>query len=137
MAPTAVNEAANGTEQAATPKAATDASKEGLFNIFYSPQAPIDIQDGYKYDHLRVSARQRLVRRVLTSFQPSFPEVDWPTLEPVQVEDRGFFADPNKSRLLAHIEAVGGKIKHINPTIGTEITGVDIRTLGPDEKDDL
>jgi sulfonate dioxygenase len=47
------------------------------------------------------------------------------------------FADPNKARFYAEVAAQGGKVKHLSPAIGTEVTGASLKKLSPEARDDL
>ncbi|KAL5521618.1 hypothetical protein ACEPAF_2366 [Sanghuangporus sanghuang] len=90
--------------------------KVSSFNPFYSPQGDV-VDDDYEYDRYR----------------PYFPKVDWPPLEPFEVEDRAQFADPEKRALLSAAK----KVTHLTPAIGTEIEGIDLRQLSDAQKDEL
>lgn len=65
--------------------------------------------------------------------QPRYPDVKWPKLEPFDIEDRGLRADPEKKSLLS----AASKVVTLNPTIGTDIYGVDLRALTETQKDEL
>ncbi|EIW80249.1 alpha-ketoglutarate-dependent sulfonate dioxygenase [Coniophora puteana RWD-64-598 SS2] len=86
-------------------------------NPFYSPSLGDDNDAGYKY----------------AGYKPSFPKVDWEPLQEIAVQDRGAFADPEKKALFS----AAGKVKHLTPIIGTEITGIDLRQLTDAQKDEL
>ena len=47
--------------------------------------------------------------------------------------DRGHFADPSKHNLFS----AARKVKHLTPSIGTEILGIDLRKLSGPQKDEL
>lgn len=68
-----------------------------------------------------------------TVSQPSFPNLSWEPLKEVAVVDRGQFADPAKANLLGS----ASKVKHLTPSIGTEILGIDLRQLTDAQKDEL
>jgi sulfonate dioxygenase len=75
--------------------------------------------------------------------KPSFPEVDWPPIEPLDVIDRGLHAPSRslgtkgKRENLVLKKAGKGKWSFITPALGVEIQGVDILKLTDEEKDDL
>ncbi|KZP00334.1 alpha-ketoglutarate-dependent sulfonate dioxygenase [Calocera viscosa TUFC12733] len=90
------------------------------FNPFYSYYAPTDDEEDdriYAY----------------SKYKPFFPEVDWQPLGPLEVKDRGHFADPEKRSLLS----AATKVKHLTPAIGVEIHGIDLRNLTDAQKDEL
>ncbi|KAF8522539.1 hypothetical protein JB92DRAFT_2785388 [Gautieria morchelliformis] len=87
-----------------------------LSNPFYSPVGEDDKDDSYKY----------------AKYKPSFPKVDWAPLKEQPVTDRGLFADPEKKALFS-----AGKVKQLTPTIGCEISGIDLRQLSNIQKDEL
>ena len=47
--------------------------------------------------------------------------------------DRGTLADPEKKALLS----AATKVQHLTPAIGTEISGIDLRQLTAQQKDEL
>ena len=63
------------------------------------------------------------------SYRPRDPPVD--EVEPPK--DRAFFADPEKKELLS----AASKAKHLTPYIGTELIGIQLNQLTPQQKDDL
>lgn len=65
--------------------------------------------------------------------KPTFPDVKWAPLEEVAVTDRAFNADPEKKALLS----AATKVQHLTPALGTEITGIDLRQLSDQQKDEL
>lgn len=68
---------------------------------------------------------------------PSFPKIDWPDLEEIDIDDRAFHADPEKSRFFKEVEAQGGKVINLNPAIGAEVVGVKLTQLSDAARDDL
>ena len=56
-----------------------------------------------------------------------------PVKEFQPAKDRASFADPEKKNLLS--SAV--KVKHLTPYIGTELEGVQLSQLTPEQKDEL
>lgn len=75
-----------------------------------------------------------LVSRIsLSTNQPNFPDVTWEPLTELAIEDRGLHADPSKKNLLGAVS----RVKHLTPTIGTELEGIDLRQLTPQQKDEL
>jgi len=88
-----------------------------IFNPFYSPPSSDDGDKTYKY----------------AQYKPHFPDVKWEPLTEIAVTDRGLSADPSKQSLLS----AAGKVQHLTPAIGTEITGIDLRQLSPSQKDEL
>ncbi|KAJ5449837.1 uncharacterized protein N7458_006286 [Penicillium daleae] len=63
----------------------------------------------------------------------SFKAVDPPLTEITPPQDRAFSADPEKKSLLS----AARQVKHLTPYIGTEIVGVQLSQLTPQQKDDL
>ena len=57
----------------------------------------------------------------------------WAPLEEQAVTDRGTLADPEKKALLS----AATKVQHLTPAIGTEISGIDLRQLTAQQKDEL
>ena len=47
--------------------------------------------------------------------------------------DRGHSAAPEKKALLS----AASKVQHLTPAIGTELVGIDLRQLTPQQKDEL
>ncbi|KAF8169765.1 alpha-ketoglutarate-dependent sulfonate dioxygenase [Pholiota molesta] len=90
---------------------------EKVFNPFYSPPSADDGDESYKY----------------AEFKPYFPDVSWEPLHEVKVVDRGLFADSSKANLFG----AASKVKHLTPSIGTEIEGIDLRQLTDAQKDEL
>ena len=72
---------------------------------------------GYEYEHLK----------------PCFPDVTWPPLEEVPYSDKGLLGDPEYKNILA--EATDAF--DYTPKIGTEIHGVNLKTLTNAQKNDL
>ncbi|RPA97093.1 TauD-domain-containing protein [Choiromyces venosus 120613-1] len=71
----------------------------------------------YKYEYLK----------------PSFPNLSWPPLEQVPYSDKGLLGDPEYKDLLAEATDVFD----YNPKIGTEVHGVNLKTLTDARKNDL
>ena len=59
------------------------------------------------------------------------PEPPVPEFEPSK--DRAAFADPSKKSLLSAATTV----RHLTPYIGTELVGVQLSKLTPEQKDEL
>ncbi|KAH9902669.1 alpha-ketoglutarate-dependent sulfonate dioxygenase [Cubamyces lactineus] len=119
MAPVATAEsnaaATNGTSNGPL-KAAKAAAQ--LFNPFYSPDVNGEGDDSdYQY----------------AKYKPRFPDVKWEPLGEIAVTDRGQFADPEKKSLLS----AASKVQHLTPAIGTELSGIDLRQLTDQQKDEL
>ncbi|KAH7927940.1 TauD-domain-containing protein [Leucogyrophana mollusca] len=134
MAPVATNEGnGNGiTAHVGSLKAKAN-SENQLINPFYSPSAGDDVDDGYKYAAYKVKdMRITTLPLIDLLLQPYFPVLDWEPLTEIEVTDRGLFADPEKKALFSV-----SKVKHLTPTIGTEITGIDLRHLTDPQKDEL
>ncbi|KAG8681673.1 hypothetical protein FRC09_017322, partial [Ceratobasidium sp. 395] len=93
------------------------AQADKVYNPFYSPGAHDDGDQTYKY----------------AGYKPVFPKVDWPPLQEHNITDRASNADPKKPNLLKD----GIKARNITPTIGSEITGLDLRQLTDVQKDEL
>lgn len=109
---------------------------------YYQVAVEDDPKDPYPYKQYRVCnhiSRSRYRRPCchLTlfhhNFQPRYPDLKWPKLEPFDIKDRGLRADPSKKNLLS----AASEVITLNPTIGTEIHGVDLRTLTEAQKDEL
>ncbi|KAI0663826.1 alpha-ketoglutarate-dependent sulfonate dioxygenase [Cubamyces menziesii] len=120
MAPVATAEsnaaATNGTSTGPV-KAAAKASAQ-LFNPFYSPDVSGEGDDSdYQY----------------AKYKPHWPDVKWEPLGEIAVTDRGQFADPEKKSLLS----AASKVQHLTPAIGTELSGIDLRQLTDQQKDEL
>ncbi|KAJ8473205.1 hypothetical protein ONZ51_g8010 [Trametes cubensis] len=120
MAPVATAEsnaaATNGTSNGPV-KAAAKASAQ-LFNPFYSPDVSGEGDDSdYQY----------------AKYKPHWPDVKWEPLGEIAVTDRGQFADPEKKSLLS----AASKVQHLTPAIGTELSGIDLRQLTDQQKDEL
>ncbi|KAI0783841.1 hypothetical protein BC629DRAFT_528872 [Irpex lacteus] len=90
---------------------------EKVFNPFYSPPANDENDGTYEFAH----------------YKPRYPDVKWEPLKELEVVERGLFADPEKKALLA----AATKVQHLTPAIGTEIAGIDLRQLSPEQKDEL
>ncbi|RPA97096.1 Clavaminate synthase-like protein [Choiromyces venosus 120613-1] len=71
----------------------------------------------YKYEHLK----------------PFFPDVTWPTLREIPYSDKGLLGDPEYKDLFAEATDVFD----YSPKIGTEIRGVNLKTLTDAQKNDL
>ena len=65
--------------------------------------------------------------------RPVYPDMHWPALSEVGYHDKGLQGDPKFSRLLKEATDVFD----YNPTIGTEIHGVNLAKLTDAQKDDL
>ena len=63
------------------------------------------------------------------SYRPRDPPVE----EIKPPKDRAFFADPEKKELLSAVS----KVKHLTPYIGTELVGIQLNQLTPQQKDEL
>ncbi|KAK7682626.1 hypothetical protein QCA50_014426 [Cerrena zonata] len=112
MAPVAVNEQSSTETPVQKPAAALK-----VFNPFYSPPSGEDLDENYVY----------------AKYKPHFPDVKWAPLEPLEVTDRGLSADLEKKTLLSAAQ----KVTHLTPAIGTEISGIDLRQLTHQQKDEL
>ncbi len=109
---------------------------EKVFNPFYSPPANDENDGTYEFAHYKVSLVLCLALlnfTYLTMLQPRYPDVKWEPLKELEVVERGLFADPEKKALLA----AATKVQHLTPAIGTEIAGIDLRQLSPEQKDEL
>ncbi|KAI0326411.1 alpha-ketoglutarate-dependent sulfonate dioxygenase [Cubamyces sp. BRFM 1775] len=120
MAPVATAEsnaaATNGTSNG--PVKAAKASAQQLYNPFYSPTVSGEGDDSdYQY----------------AKYKPHWPDVKWEPLGDIAVTDRGQFADPEKKSLLS----AAAKVQHLTPAIGTELSGIDLRQLTDQQKDEL
>ncbi|TIB75031.1 hypothetical protein E3Q23_02460 [Wallemia mellicola] len=87
------------------------------FNPFYSHDPTTADDENYEYNFLK----------------PSFPDVKWAPLELQDVTDRGFSADKSKKNLLS----AATKVDNIEPSIGTELSGINIYELTDAQKDEL
>ena len=54
-------------------------------------------------------------------------------MEEIAVTDRALNADPEKKALLS----AATKVQHLTPALGTEISGIDLRQLSDQQKDEL
>ncbi|THG98250.1 hypothetical protein EW026_g3901 [Hermanssonia centrifuga] len=115
MAPVATTEQT--LQSNGTPKKAVSNGIAKVFNPFYSPPASDENDGTYKFAH----------------YKPSFPDIVWAPLEEQEVTDRGLSADPEKNALFS----AATKVQHLTPAIGTEITGIDLRQLSPQQKDEF
>lgn len=59
--------------------------------------------------------------------------MDWEPLNQQPVTDRGLYADPEKKVLLS----AATKVRQLTPSIGCEISGIDLRQLSNAQKDEL
>ncbi|KAF7794768.1 hypothetical protein EIP86_005906 [Pleurotus ostreatoroseus] len=112
MAPVATEEKTNGNRVSQLKQEA-----QVLFNPFYSPPATDENDGDYAF----------------AQYKPHFPDVKWAPLEEQKVTERGLFADPEKKALLS----AASKVQHLTPAIGTELVGIDLRQLTPQQKDEL
>ncbi|EMD33899.1 hypothetical protein CERSUDRAFT_159178 [Gelatoporia subvermispora B] len=98
-----------------------DAASNGpvkLFNPFYSPSYGDDESDkGYEY----------------AQYTPYWPDVKWEPLGEQAVTERALLADPSKKNLFS----AATNVQHLTPAIGTEISGIDLRQLTAQQKDEL
>lgn len=94
------------------------ASTELSINTRYVPGCTV-VEDHEIYEH--------------TDLLPCFPKVQWGPLTEVPYHDRGNHGHPHFHNLLASATDVFD----YNPTIGTEIHGVDLADLSNAQKDDL
>ena len=69
-----------------------------------------------------------ITQKVL-DYKPPHPPVE--EIQPAK--DRAAFADPEKKSLLA----AATKVRHLTPYIGTELVGVQLSKLTPEQKDEL
>ncbi|KAF7374759.1 Alpha-ketoglutarate-dependent taurine dioxygenase [Mycena sanguinolenta] len=115
MAPVATHD--NGTQRTQTERIEALKNDAKVFNPFYSPSIGDDGNDSYEF----------------AQFKPSFPALSWEPLKEVQVSDRGLLADPTKKNLFGAAQ----KVRHLTPTIGTELLGIDLRQLTEAQKDEL
>lgn len=73
--------------------------------------------------------------------KPTFPEVDWPPLEPFDISDRGLQAPSfqlgTKGNRGNTVLEKAKSWRWITPALGVEIEGLDIKQLTDAEKDDL
>lgn len=117
-----------------TPVAMNDKSEHAqLVNPFYSPSTGDDGDKNYPFAQFKVRQLPFSMHSILSGGKPYFPNVSWEPLTEVHVEDRGLFADPSKKNLLG----AATKVKHLTPVIGTELEGIDLRQLTPEQKDEL
>ena len=65
--------------------------------------------------------------------QPYWPDVKWEPLKEFAVTDSALSADPEKKSLLS----AASKVQHLTPAIGTELSGIDLRQLTNQQKDEL
>ncbi|KAG6828617.1 hypothetical protein H0H92_007262 [Tricholoma furcatifolium] len=115
MAPVAIPETP--ASAVADLKAQIKGEESQVFNPFYSPSIRDDGDSGYQW----------------AEFKPIFPKLDWEPLTEVSVTERGLHADPSKQSLFNAAQ----KVRHLTPTIGTEILGLDLRQLSDSQKDEL
>ncbi|CAK5269456.1 unnamed protein product [Mycena citricolor] len=118
MAPVATELAQSTSERIQSLKEQAKADEDvSVFNPFYSPSIGDDGDASYEH----------------AQYKPFFPKVSWPPLTEVEVVDRAQFADPSKKNLLG----AASKVITLNPTIGTELHGIDLRQLSEAQKDEL
>ncbi|KAG2507372.1 hypothetical protein BBI17_008948 [Phytophthora kernoviae] len=65
-------------------------------------------------------------------FLSTFPPTTYPRIPVLPVEDRALKADPTFKNLLAN-----ATVNHLEPTIGTELSGIQLRELTAAQKDEL
>jgi sulfonate dioxygenase len=104
---------------------------------FYAPPPGDDGDEEYEYARYKV--RITLIKLSECSFtnrvQPRWPKVDWEPLKEFEVVDRGTFVNPADG--FKNLLGAATKVTHLTPTIGTEITGLDLRYLTDVQKDEL
>ena len=110
----------------ATTDAPTKASKtayKGNINFASLKLSDDEIQkedETYEYNFLR----------------PAFPKLDWEPLKTFEVlPDKAHLADPKNN--FANLFRDATTVTHINPKIGTEVTGVDLANLDDEQKNEL
>ena len=67
--------------------------------------------------------------------RPAFPDIQLPPIPLKEEQDKAFLADPNNN--YANLLRDATSVVHVNPKIGTEITGVDLTTLDDTQKNEL
>ncbi|ANZ77876.1 BA75_05064T0 [Komagataella pastoris] len=120
------------TEKEAKQPAPNDAKlRYGGDVVHFSPETDIVREDGV----LTVSKQAQAdsdYPQWLPTWDPKLRFDDEPRFSHV---DRGFFADPQLRRLFP--EEGDHKVKNITPKLGSEVEGVQLSQLTPDQKDDL
>ncbi|KAK4986923.1 hypothetical protein LTR66_003822 [Elasticomyces elasticus] len=87
-------------------------------SVNYEPgHTPVEAHNDYQFDRLR----------------PRFPNVHWPALAEVPYVDKGLFGHPGSSNLLEFAT----EVVDYAPKIGTEITGIKLRSLTDVQRNDL
>ena len=132
MAPVATNEKTNGASIASLKEAVKP------FNPFYSPPSTDENDESYEFAHYKVLNMLHVMYHQAADsapprLQPYFPDVKWAPLEELAVTERGTFADKDKKALLS----AASKVQHLTPVIGTELSGIDLRQLNEQQKDEL
>lgn len=86
--------------------------------LTYEPGRTIaETHDEYPYEHLL----------------PTFPALKWEPLQQHPYTDKGLLGSPTFSSLLS----TATSIQDLNPKIGTEVTGIDLASLTPAQKNDI
>ncbi|KAI4725971.1 TauD-domain-containing protein [Aureobasidium sp. EXF-10728] len=86
--------------------------------LTYEPGRTIaETHEDYPYEHLL----------------PTFPALKWEPLHQHPYTDKGLLGSPTFSSLLS----TATSIQDLNPKIGTEVTGIDLASLTPAQKNDI
>jgi sulfonate dioxygenase len=70
---------------------------------------------------------------LFNDYAPYFPEVNWEPLTEQKVDERALHADPDKKALFG----AASKVTDLTPAIGTVVSGIDLRNLTSQQKDEL
>ena len=106
-----------------------------LAPIGYEKEAEEQGKDGFqaaKVCDLLIPAEQKLSVQY-RNYLPTWGNEKYPPLQPFEHHDPGLDADPSYPELLAK----GVTTNDLTPTIGTEVTGVQLSKLSPAGKDQL
>ncbi|KAF5098735.1 hypothetical protein D0Z03_001167 [Geotrichum reessii] len=90
------------------------------------------------FDKLTITAEEAKARDDDYEFgflRPAFPNIQLPPIPLKEEQDKALLADPNNN--YANLLRDATSVIHVNPKIGTEITGVDLTTLDDTQKNEL
>lgn len=106
-----------GTSEKILQKPKVKSKKRSLADTYEAGRTQIAAHDTYEFEYLR----------------PRFPDLKWEPLQEVQYEDKGLLGDAKFRNIL---DAATDVVDYV-PKIGTEISGINLKTLTDAQKNDL